>query len=138
LGELRRRARQVRLVKASPLNSRRPVREVKKRSLLLGTRLMSIKMKLDTHLTELVSDRVDCGEFGNIEAGPFMVSEEDYDTMNSMKRLWRPRQTARAEIRQYQEVAGQRRVGGFSPQSVPNHCTVNIRVNTTIRVSLQW
>jgi hypothetical protein len=103
LGKLRRRARQLRLVKALPLNSRRPVRKVKKRSLLLGTRLMSIKMKLDTHLTELVSDRVDCGEFGNIEAGPFMVSEEDDDTMNSMKRLTKHKTVLTKKVKRSQQ-----------------------------------
>ncbi len=33
-----------------------------------------------SHLTELVSDKGDCGQFGNIEAGLFMVNDEDDNT----------------------------------------------------------
>jgi hypothetical protein len=32
---------------------------------------LSGESQLDSHLTELASDKVDCGQFGNIEAGFF-------------------------------------------------------------------
>ncbi len=41
---------------------------------------LSQESHLDSHLTELVSDKVDCGQFGNIEAGLFIVNDEDDNT----------------------------------------------------------